>query len=370
MELTQLIAQVTAAGLVDRLANNPAAQFGIAPERFLGATILPEQTVDGNMVKEEGMRYRAVIANDAARYSPVQLKEGAARFGSMTAEMAESDIGKEFTGQQYDQVRKLLGRGGTMEAQGRFLGWLDAEVNQALLRLNERQRWNALIDAAVIRVGDNGYTETVTYTNPTGHRRQIAADWEAVSAGASTNDPFTDIFGIYQDAQNKNLQISRIVMSTKTQFKMLRNTKVQDRARYGAQGFIPPNASILRGPMAVPQLAALFQSQGLPSPEIFDQTYEDSTGTKKYLHEDKILFVCSTGRTQEIVPTTGSTFYVEDTLGYHAIGTPQGEDDPGRVITNRVFNDDKPYRIESKGWQTALPVILSPEHVFVLTTTV
>lgn len=368
MDLVQLLSQIEANKLTQRFLDNPAAQFGIRPEQFLGASILPERTVDGNRVEDEEARYRPVIANDAGRYSPVQIKEGAALFTQFEAVLAESDLGKEYTGKQYDDLRKLVNRGGDFEAQGRLLGWLDRDVNQGLLRLNEKQRWQAIVDAQVDRLGDNSYSETVTYPNPVNNRRQIAADWEAVSSGVSTNDPFTDIFGIFEDARDKNVIFTRIIMSTKTQFKMLRNTKVQDRSQFGQAGFIPPNASVIRGPMAVPRLAALFQAEGLPSPEIFDGVYEDDSGSHRYLPENKIVFLGTTGRSVEILPQEGDPFFLDDVLGYHAIGTPQGEDNPGRVMTNRAFTDDKPYRIESKGWQTALPIVLDGDKIFVLDT--
>ena len=374
MDLLELIKQIIAAGLLDRLATNPAAQFGTEAEQFLGATLLPEQGVEGNVVEDESIRYRSIIANDAARYSPVQLKEGAAMFGSMLAKLAESDVGKEFTAQQYDQLRKLLLRGGTMEAQARFLGWLDQEVNLALLRINEKHRWNAIENASVTRLGDNGYTETVSYPDPSGHRRQIAADWEAVTSGVSDNDPFDDLFGILEDARDENVVFIRTIMSSKVQFKLLRNTLVKDRSQYGSVGFIPPNDGILRGPMAVPALTSLFQSQGFPAPEVFDGVYHDfneTTGapeTHRYLGEEKIVFVGATGQGQEIVPEEGDPFFVGNTVGYTAIGTPAGQDAPGRVLSVEVIGNKKPPRIEVEGWQSSLPLITSGEKLFVLDT--
>lgn len=374
MDLSQLIAQLQAdvvngRSLFERISNDPAAQFGVEGEQFLAATILPERNVDGNIVEDENIRYRAVIANDAARYSPVQLKEGAALYGSTLAKLAESDIGKEFTAQEYDQVRKLLNRGGSMEASARFLGWLDQEVNLALLRRNEKMRWDAIVDAAVDRLGDNSYSETVAYEDPAGHRLQIAADWEAETSGVSDNDPFDDLFGIFRAARAKNIIFRRIIMSSKVQFKLMDNTKVKDRAQFGQAGFIPPNDSILRGELPVNAISALFQAQGFPSPEIFDGTYQDSDGTHRYLDEDKMVFIGATGQRQEIIPEDGDTFFVTDTLGYTAVGTPAGQDNSGRVINVEVIPKKKPPRIEVEGYQTSLPLILSPENLFVLDTT-
>lgn len=366
MNLTELIAWLIAEGEFDRITQDPGAQFGLQPETYLGAGILPEQSINDDIVREQGMRYRSIIANDAARFSPVQLKQGAIQFGSMFAKMAESDVGKEYTGQDFENLRKLLVQGGNGEARLRFLGWLDREVNQSLLRNNEKHRWDALVNFSITRLGDNGYVETTAYTEPTGHNRQIAASWETKTAGVSDNDPFDDLFGLFEDARDKNVIFTRVIMSSATQFKLLRNTKVQDRAQFGQAGFVPPNDSIFRSPMAIPRLTSAFVNEGFPAPEVFDGTYEDDNGTMRYLPEGKILFIGQTGRAEQIDPVEGDTFYVANTLGYTGIGIPALRDVPGRVITTKVVDDDKPGMISCKGWQTSLPVILDPEKRYVL----
>jgi hypothetical protein len=256
-----------------------------------------------------------------------------------------------------------------MQAAANFLSWLDTEVNQALLRLNEKHRWGAIVDGVVTRVGDNGYSETVTYPNPSGHRVTIAASWETKSSGVNTNDPMTDIFAIMRHARNDNLAFARVIMSNATQFQLLENTLFQDRARFGAQGFIPPNANVIRGIESIPDVAAVFQRNGLPSPEIFDGTYHDN-GTKRYLPEGKIVFICQTGRTRQIDPEPGETFYLENTVGYTAVGSAAGQDSPGRVLSVDVIPKKKPPRIEVEGYQTSLPIIESPEHIYVLDTVI
>lgn len=374
MELLELIRQLEAEGAFDALTNSPDAQFGTPTEVFVGAGILPERGVPGNVVEEESLRYRPVTANDAARYSPVQLKEAAAQFGSMLAKLAESDIGKEFTAQMYDAVRRLILGGGSQEARARFLGWLDSEVSLALLRKNEIHRWNAIVDAFTTRIGDNGYVETVAYPDPDGHRRQVSADWEAVGAdGRSLNDPFDDLLGIYEDARDAGVIFGRALMSTKTQFKLLRNTFVGDRAQFGAQGFVPPNDDVLRAPLGVPGLIAAFASVGLPTPEVYDNTYwefdEDGIARRKrYLHDDKIVFIGQSGRSETYEPEDGEPFTVTETLGYTAIGTAAGQDSPGRIINVIPETRRKPPRIDCEGWQTSLPLILDGDLIFVLDT--
>lgn len=374
MDFLELIRQLENNGEFDRLANAPDAQFGTPTETYYGAGILPERGVDGNVIEDESIRYRPVIANDAARYSPVQLKESAAQFGSMLAKLADQDIGKEFTAQQYEAVRRLLGRGSSMEAQARLLGWLDQEVVQALLRLNEKHRWSAIENAYVQRVGDNGYVETVAYPDPAGHRRQIAASWELMTGAVSTNDPFVDLEGIFEDARDAGVVFSRAIMSTRVQFKLLRNTHVADRAQFGGMGFVPPNDGILRAPLAAPGLVSAFATIGLPAPEIFDGTYWDIDDNgiarrMRYTDEEKIIFIGQSGRQETYEPQDGDPFTVTGTLGYHAIGTAAGQDAPGRIVNVIPETRRKPPRLDCEGWQTSLPVIEDGELIFVLDTT-
>lgn len=369
MDFLELIRQIIKQGQLDRFARaGTPAQFGLSSELYLGATILPEREVPGNVIKNQNIRYRSIIANDAARYSPVQLKEGAAMFGSMLAELAESDVGTEFVGPDYDTLRRLLNQGGAFSAMPRLLGWLDRQVLQALLRLDEKRRWQAIENAAVDRLGDNSYAETVAYDDPVGHRSQVAVNWDAVLNGVNTNDPMDSIFAIMEFAQSKGKRIARVIMSGSDQLRLAGNTRFQDRARYGVQGYIPPNDSIIRGFPAIADVANVFQRNGLPAPEIFDGTYEDATGRHRYLGQRKMVFVCQTDQQEPVVPLEGDTFYVGNTLGFTGIGEPQGEDRSERIITLKAEVEDKPYRIVTKGWETSLPIIEMPEELFVLNT--
>lgn len=367
MDFLELIRLIIAQGQLERFTRTGTpAQFGLGTEMYLGATILPEREVPGNVIKNQNIRYRSIIANDAARYSPVQLKEGAAMFGSMLAELAESDVGTEFVGPDYDTLRRLLNQGGAFAAMPRLLGWLDRQILQALLRLDEKRRWQAIENAAVDRLGDNSYAETVAYDDPAGHRSQVAVDWDAMTGAVSTNDPMNDIFAVMELAQSKGVRIVRAIMSGSTQLRLVSNTKFQDRARFGASGYVPPNDSIIRGFPAISDVASVFQRNGLPAPEIYDGTYEDGTGRYRYLGESKIVFVGATDQQEEVVPLEGDPFFAGNTLGFTGIGEPQGEDRSERIITLKADTDDKPYRVVTKGWETSLPIIEMPEHLFVL----
>lgn len=369
MNFLELIRQIIAQDQLERFQRSATPQqFGLGTELYLGATILPERSVEGNIIEHEKLRFRSMIANDAARYSPVQLKEGAAQFGSMLAKLAESDAGEEFTGQDYDTLRRLLNVGGAFAAMPRLLGWVDQLIFQALLRKDELRRWQAIENAAVDRLGDNSYAETIAYDDPAGHRSAVAVDWDAVAGGVSVNDPMNEIFGVMELAQSKGVRIVRVIMSGSTQLRLVSNTKFADRARFGAAGYVPPNDSIIRGFPAIGDVATVFQRNGLPAPEIYDGTYEDLNGIHRYLGEHKIVFIGATNLQEEVVPLEGEPFYVSNTLGYTGVGATQGEDTPGRIITLKAETEDKPYRVVTKGWETSLPIIEMPERIFVLDT--
>mgnify|MGYP003422155071 FL=1 len=108
-DIASLVRTLMDDGSVAALALNPAAQFGIAPRRYVGAELLPERMVPENAYREDAIRYRTVIANDGTRYSPSQKKSGEI-VGSFLVELGNSDIAREFTARDYDA---LLGEVGT-----------------------------------------------------------------------------------------------------------------------------------------------------------------------------------------------------------------------------------------------------------------
>jgi ribosomal protein L36 len=358
VNLAAFLEQLKADGRLDELATNPAAQFGVRPVNLMGAQFLPERLQPLNMYKETQIRYRTFMANSASRYSPVQLKQGGQLVGSMSVELGESDVGVEITAQDYDYMLELLNNGSSQDAAARLLGLLDVQVNQALAILNEKQRWDAILDASVIRTGDNGYSETVTYPNPAGHRINAGGTWSIDSY-----DPFADLLAIREAAEDKGQVITRIVTSSATQAIFMRNEKVVRRS--GSVTVITPSETYT-DTADLARVQAKVQELGLPPIEVYNQRYYDQEGTAgRFLPVGNMVFFCSTGRTEVIEPQAGDPLYLEDTLGYMGIGRAAGQSGPGRVLRVEAF-DNKPPRIEAEGWQTALPVIMDPEAVFVL----
>lgn len=357
-DLNALLEELQRQGHFTDITRNPLAQFGRAPRRLIGAEILPEREVRQNAFREEAIRYRTIIGNDGTRYSPVQKKKGEL-FGSMLVELGESDIGREITARDYDMLVDDLGMGDQMAASTRVLDWADTVLNGALVELNEKKRWQAIVSAIVNRRGDNGYAEDVAYSNPSGHRINASVVWSN-----SANDPFTsDILPIADMLAGKGFTVSRIIIPRPVFTILAGNTKVQSRLgsvtiNVGGQLGIAAQRATLT------EIGRIFAANELPMPETYDLQYRTQTGTGYFLARNVMVFICSTGR--DVALDLGDNQVIlPDTLGYQAIGRAAGQPDPGRVMKVKAF-DDKPPRIEGQAWETSLPVITEPEAIAVI----
>ena len=358
-DIAGLVNQLMTDGTVPTLALNPQAQFGIAPRRYLGAELLPERTVDENAYREESIIYRTVIANDGTRYSPTQ-KKGAALIGSFLVELGNSDIATEFTSRDYDALLRMLQTRPTMDAAATLLNWLDRTVNLALIEKNEKQRWEAIVSASVVRSGDNGYTETVSYSNPANHRAAAGGTWSNDSY-----DPFADILAMADLLESKGYTVGRIITSRTVLSILAGNDKVKARtgvATINASGQISATAG--RATRDAMNLA--LERDGLPPIETYDLQYRTQTGTGYFLSRSAFVLVATTGQDESIDLGDTNSLMVENTLGYTAIGRATGQAAPGRVLRMEA-KQDKPPRIEAEGWMTSLPVVTNPEAIAVIT---
>jgi len=365
MDLLTLIRQMMTDGTVETIARNPLAQFGPPARQYLGATLLPERLVPLNAYRERNIRYRTVIANNGTRYSPAQKKDDNSIVGSMLVELADNDIAREFTGEDYDAFLSLLGTRPSMEAVATLTRWLDVTINRALLDLNEKQRWQAIVDASVVLTGDNGYTEPVTYSNPAGHRVNAGGTWSS-----DAYDPYPDIIAQVQVLADKGYTVNRMMASRKVATILARNDKMA--ARVGGRITVTTGGSLASAPRPLISLAdlnAIFNADGLPSLETYDAQYFDYAGAHRFLSDAALVLVATTGREEVITETryyeNGEIPILDNTLGYQAIGRGVGQAGPGRVI-RMVPKEDKPPRIEAEGWQTSLPVLLEPEAIAVI----
>lgn len=364
MDLLALFKRLMADGTLAQVANNPAAAYTDGRARvYLGPSLLPERATE-NSFTDYGVRFRTVIANDGTRYSPAQLKADEGLVGFVRVEVGHSDIARQFTGRDYDLFLAMLNTRPEMEALVQFLDWTDITVNRALLDLNEKQRWQALLVGQVVRQGDNGYYELVQYPNPSGHRVTIAGAWTDDSY-----DPIPDLLAGQAKLAEKGYAATRMIATRKVAGILGANAKVRQRAT--ATLSVDVNGNIQGRPptkLAAPALNAVLQAEGLPPLEVYDELYRDYSGAKRFFAEDTIMMVGATGRDERIaevnLQTVGTFDVITDTLGYTALGRPVGVADSERVI--RAWpHDDKPPRVHAEGWQATIPVITEVEALWV-----
>ncbi len=356
MDILTLLEQFAANGHFTAIANNPLAQFGTPARRYVGAELLPEMMVPQNTYHEDQIKWRTVIANAGTRYSPAQKKSGDL-VGTMLVDLSHSDIKRELDGRQYDALVKMLGSGSDMEAIATLTNWLDTAVNLALVEHNEAMRWQALVNASVVRTGDNGFSETIAYPNPAGHRVVPGASWST-----DTTDVFDDIHAQVQVLKNKGYEVSRIITSSAVVAIMAGNNTVKSRvgvAVVNTSGQITAAA----GRASLANINGALAADGLPPIETYNLRYRTESATVPFLPAGSMLFVAETGRDQQF---DAGDVMLQNTLGYTAVGRGVGMAQPGRVVQAEA-KKDKPPRVEAEGWQTTLPVITDPEAIAAIT---
>ncbi len=363
MDVRTLVQRMLANGNFRRVMNNPMSQFGVQTRPLLGASLLPERQVPQNEYIEQALKYRTQVANDGTRYSPVQKKKGVLS-GYMTVLLGHSDIGSEFTAQEYDVFIEILQRASSsndvqsMQAMSSLTQWADLTLRRPLDVKNEIQRWQAIVDASVVRRGDNNFRETVTFSNPSGHRFNATLDW--------TNDaldPYTDITAALTKLNDKGYDVGRIITSNKVIMTLQNNAKM--KARAGRINVAAGTTVGLPGRLSLQELNNILSEDNLPPIEKYDQKYTTATGSARYLTENVMVFVAKTGRDETLVDPDANPLVLQDTIGYQAIGRAAGQSSPGRAIVVTPF-DNKPPRIEGEAWQAAFPVILEPEAIVVI----
>lgn len=353
MDIGTLVNQMRNDGIIRDIVRNPLAQFGLGPRRYIGAELLPERVVPENSFREENIRYKTIIANDGNRYSPVQ-KKGGELVGSFEVILGDSDIGREFSGRDYDVFLKLIGNA-SMDAAVQLMNWLDVTITRAMVELCEKQRWELIQTAQIVRRGANGFSETVTISNPSGHRANAGGTWSN-----NSYDPYADIVAMVNLLKSKGYTVTRIITRRPVISILTLNEKM--RNRMGITTMAPGvMAGVAPGFLDLASMNAIFSRDGLPPLEEYDLQYRTTSGSSYFLSGNTMVFICQTGRDESIDYGDG-TKIVTDTLGYTAIGRATGQQDPGRHADMWAFTT-RPPRIESQGWQTTLPIITEPEAV-------
>lgn len=364
MDLQNLIERILEDGDINTIASNVRAQFGTRTRRYLGATFLPERLVNDLEYEESEIRFKTVIANDGTRYSPAQLKDSGALMASMKVSLGHSDISRQFTSRDYDGVIKMLGSGRSIEAAAVIVGWVDAALNLALIELDEKHRWEAMLSAFMIRRGDNGYTEPIYYANPVGHRVTAVSQWSNPAY-----DPWLDITAGAQKLYDKGYEINRIVTSRRIMTILSNNPNIVRRVVavpvvVGLNGTLTTVSAGMR--ISLDQINGALAAEGLPLIERNDQTYSTQVGTARFFPQDTFFMAATTGRDIEIAQDVDDDpLLVPNALGYTAIGPPAGYSNPGRQIYVEAHKNKAP-RITGEAWQASLPVLQDPEAVYVI----
>lgn len=363
-DILTLLERAESEGEFTRIMSNPLAQFGRPDKPFLGLQLMPERLVPENQYTEEKINYRTVIANDGTPYSPVQLK-GSVLAGSFDVKLGNSDIGSEFKSAEYEALLTILRRFQDsdipMEAMVRILDWVDKSLNMPLVVKNEKMIWEVIVDAQVERRGDNGYKETIFVPNPAGHRVAAGGDWSD-----DAYDPLDDIYARHQFMSDKGMRIRRNIASTSVVTKLLNNAKV--KAAVGGFISVTGGGSLVASSnrVTLADVNSFLAENEIPPIEKYDKTYQDQTGSHRFLKADVFASIAETDQSETIDMGDDEPLMIEETLGYVGIGRPAGYESPGKRQLIEYKGGKAPH-LEGSAWQMSLPVNQNPEAITVIT---
>lgn len=344
LDMTSLIAQMREDGSMSRVISNPLAQFGPRNRRYLGAEILPNRLVPENKFEEADIAFRTIVAPAGAKYAPTQKREGD-KVAGWEVSLGDVGIKREFKAQMYDMLRQQLMFNNDIEAVTRLINWFDTVITRAIIEQEEKQRWQALVDWEVERKGD-GYTETVTYPMPTGHRVVPVDAWSDPDT-----DPLPDLLAMRDlVATEKGHALQRIVASGDVVSILGSNPKM--RAHVGLQVF---GQTVTVGGADIVSINATLARYQIPQVETYDLKFATETGTEHFLPRGTMVFIGASGRDETIDLGDDDPLTMMDVLGYSAIGIAAAQPGPGRVL-RAWHKDDKPERIEAEGYEMFLPV--------------
>lgn len=369
-DLYQLWANLLEEEFPDRVMEDPMIQFGTDRKSYLGATLLPEQTVDRNEFTETKVVYKTFPALDGTRYSEPKM-QGQQLVGSFRVTLGEIDTASQLTGNDLDVLIRVADRDAAAAVR-RLRTWMINMFPVSLAEKAEIQRWQAFIDAAVPIKGMDGNDETINMPNPAGHRRTIPGGTTAAPAGwfSPTYDPIDDFVAVKKAAADKGYTIRRIIGDTDITTAIAMNNIMRQRVSGTLRIDSGTLVSLGGGILSLAQVNGYMSSNyGLPAIEEYDVTYNSlgSTGQAFFKKRGALCFFCTTGRDAEFISGEDAVDYeiIPDTLGYYAIGTAVGQLTPGKVFTNSV-KTMKPIGIYGQGFQTSFPVVTEPEAIFVL----
>lgn len=367
--LSQLISWMQDTGQFLDLASNPISQFGTPEMPLLGARILPEQQEMENSYNENDIAIDGEIGNSGADYSPAQLNEAFGNF-SQGISLGKIDAASQLKGRELEKIIQYLmkNRPSSNPAASSaeiVVTWFDRAIMSALAKVQEQQRWQAIVDGIVRRRGGNNYAEDVTYPFGPDHQITVAASGTvAAPAGWYDRNPTTaadaleDLLAAKERLEAKGYTLNRIISKGKIRTVFFRNGKVRQAA-------LPPNATRATSQS---DIDAMLESYDLPPWEKYDAVWKyRSPNNGKALtpvafldraNFDPVILLASTSLQAQIdLGRDNGILTLPNTLGYYGLGRPEGQTQYGKVAKLIVHDEKYPPSVYGEVVAKGLPVI-------------
>ena len=368
MDINTLVSQLMGDNQFARVVRNPLAQFGTPEKPLLFSRLLPERLVTENAYREENIRYRTVIANNATRYSPVQIKNSVIS-GSFLVELGNSDIGSELKAKDYETLLRLVdqasgntvntGDRATMAAVAQLTRWADSTLSMPLAHKRELERSQAICDGVVTISGDDGFGYDVALANPAGHRVTAAlADWQNPAYNI-----YDDIMAGIEFLAGKGYTANMMMTGTPIRTMLSKNSDIKERSGKVVISGTGQLQGAAAGRASLAQMNEIFMEDGAPELTLYDSVYNTQNGSGYFLKRSDFLICATTDRDETIDLGDTEPLVMSNTLGYHAIGRPAGQSSSGQRVIVTPYANKSP-RVEGEAWQTTFPVQTEVEAIY------
>ncbi len=353
-EILEFVQQAVDSGKVFSFVNDPRSQFRVVGpdgqiQTYLGATFLPLVSQDSNLFVDEGFEWLSLIGTDGDLFSRVPLRS-AARHRAQGVSLATNDSGAQLTPKDYDTLKRLV-RLGKLEGANRVIQTL--LLVGAIRPLNdiiEKQRWQAIVDAKVVRAGDNDYYEEVDYTNIPGHRVNTGQQWYDPDY-----DPILDI----QAMADKMGSVTNIIVRRRLVSVLTSHPKM--RMRSGSVVLDGTSLRNIPGRSNLSELNQILTLDGLPPLQIYESYFHNLQGERIPFLRDTAFVMLNTSAIDPENISVDPDLITPTSLGYVGNGTPAGQDRPGRVAFLHTILNTKAPGMWVEGTQVTLPVVRTSE---------
>ena len=362
--IAALIAYLLQTRQLQILPGNLLAQWGPPGRRFLGADFMPPRLLENNADTIDNLSYYTVAAKDGTRSSPAQLVKGGVVFGSIQYALTNSDLARQFTGNDYEGLVRYLQRRETVQAQAAVVGWTDTTLVQALVERDEFKIWARLTTGGFGRFGDNGFVEFIDGPSLSGQYVIVAGDWSD-----PTYNPWPDIEARIQREVNLGYEKSGIRVVFTDQIRTILKQNPHTAVKAGKSVLVTNSAGQIQtqpitGIVDDADIDAIFRAMGVQAPISYDlRGFSPGHVQKRFFPEGNMLFMGATGRTEEVrynEDNPEDVQVVNDTVGFLGIGVANAQQTPGRRVEVRPFLNQKDARLEGEAWQTSDPILLEP----------